>query len=307
MSPTMQGLLLGLLSQVLFGTLYLFSHWMQPLTGTDVFAVRSVVMLGGIVLIMTMGRQLGQFPLLVRTILGKSGKRWAIMLMGTAIVGSQFWLFMWAPVNQQGLNVAMGYFLFPLAMVLMGRLWFKERLKPLQLTAVCLAMLGVGYELWQTLAISWVTLWVVLVYPPYYLSRRVLNIPALAGLCFDLLILAPLSLLYLFTRPEIWQLVANEPRFSLLLPGLGICSAMAMFANLKASSLLQMNIFGMLSYLEPALLFVIAVWVLDEPVSASAPVTYSLIWAALGLLALHGFLNRPKRINAFVPPHHGLK
>nr|WP_241878459.1 hypothetical protein [Psychrobacter sp. PraFG1]UNK04944.1 hypothetical protein MN210_12675 [Psychrobacter sp. PraFG1] len=33
---------------------------------------------------------------------------------------SQLWLFMWAPVNDQGVQVAMGYFLFPLMMVVFG-------------------------------------------------------------------------------------------------------------------------------------------------------------------------------------------
>jgi len=33
-----QGILLCIFSQLLFGVLYLFSLWLQPLSGTDVFA-----------------------------------------------------------------------------------------------------------------------------------------------------------------------------------------------------------------------------------------------------------------------------
>ena len=35
-----QGIFLGIISQFLFGLLYLFSLWLQPLSGTDVFAWR---------------------------------------------------------------------------------------------------------------------------------------------------------------------------------------------------------------------------------------------------------------------------
>ena len=49
-----------------------------------------------------------------------------------ADIASQLWLFVWGPVNGEGVNIAMGYFLFPLAMMLGGRIWFKERLNRLQ-------------------------------------------------------------------------------------------------------------------------------------------------------------------------------
>ena len=59
---------------------------------------------------------------LVNETLGKDKKRWMLFLLGTLDAGSQFWLFMWAPVNGEGVNIAMGYFLFPLVMALLGRI-----------------------------------------------------------------------------------------------------------------------------------------------------------------------------------------
>ena len=43
-----QGIFLGIISQFLFGLLYLFSLWLQPLNGTDVFAWRMVMMVFGL-------------------------------------------------------------------------------------------------------------------------------------------------------------------------------------------------------------------------------------------------------------------
>lgn len=48
MTPLSKGILLCLFSQLLFGILYLFSHWMKPLGGTDVFALRMLTMAAGI-------------------------------------------------------------------------------------------------------------------------------------------------------------------------------------------------------------------------------------------------------------------
>jgi len=90
----------------------------------------------------------------------------------------------------------------------------------------------------------------------------------------------------------VWQ----EPRYWLLLPLLGLFSALAMSANLKSGQLLPVSLFGMLSYAEPALLFLAAVFVLHTPVADSAYITYGLIWTGLLLLCLNGWLafRRPK-------------
>ena len=295
MSDLSKGVVLCLLSQLLFSVLYLFSHWMQPISGTDVFALRMVVMAAGLWLITLRLIGLPAMLRFVRTHLN-SRRRWLLFLLGTLDVASQFWLFMWAPVNNEGVNVAMGYFLFPVVMVLAGRFWLKERLNGLQTAALVLAGLGVAHEIWTQQAFSWTTLWVCLAYPVYYLYRREMKIPALQGLTLDLTLILPFALAYLLWHADMTAWVLGEPRYWLLLPLLGLFSALAMSANLKSGQLLPVSLFGMLSYAEPALLFLAAVFVLHTPVADSAYITYGLIWAGLLLLCLNGWLafRRPK-------------
>ena len=148
MTPATKGLYLGLLSQILFSVLYLFSLWMAPLSGTDVFALRMLVMLAGVLAILLSSVGLYRVVRFFQQKLGRDLKQWAYMLVGTAIVASQFWLFMWAPVNGEGVNVAMGYFLFPLMMVLAGRLLLNERLNRLQTAApFCAAAVSCPWQI----------------------------------------------------------------------------------------------------------------------------------------------------------------
>lgn len=293
MSDLSKGVVLCLLSQLLFSVLYLFSHWMQPISGTDVFALRMVVMAAGLWLITLRLIGLPAMLRFVRTHLN-SRRRWLLFLLGTLDVASQFWLFMWAPVNNEGVNVAMGYFLFPVVMVLAGRFWLKERLNGLQTAALVLAGLGVAHEIWTQQAFSWTTLWVCLAYPVYYLYRREMKIPALQGLTLDLTLILPFALAYLLWHSDMTAWVLGEPRYWLLLPLLGMASAVSMSLNLKSGLLLPVNLFGMLSYVEPALLFLLAVLVLKTPVQPSACITYGLIWAGLLLLVANGWRSMQK-------------
>lgn len=123
-----------------------------------------------------------------------------------------------------------------------------------------------------------------------------MNVPALQGLTLDLTLILPFAAAYLLWRHESLAVVWQEPRYWLLLPLLGLFSALAMSANLKSGQLLPVSLFGMLSYAEPALLFLAAVFVLHTPVADSAYITYGLIWTALLLLCLNGRLvfRRPK-------------
>lgn len=275
------GIIAALISNLLFGILYIYSHWMLPMSGTKVFAWRMVAMLGGLWVILMLTGSYRDFTRFI-VALGKDIQRWSMMIVGTLIVGSQLWLFMWGPVNGQGVNVAMGYFLFPLAMIIGGWLFLRENVNRYQWIAVALAATGVIYELSVTGSFSWATVWVFTTYPIYYLSRRKMKIPALIGLTFDLCLIAPVALFYLVYQADGLTVLSYVNRYWLLIPLLGIISAAAMQLNLTASHFLPVTLFGLFSYLEPFLLFLIALLFFDTAtLSTNHLITYGFIWAGL--------------------------
>ena len=287
-----QGVILCIISQCLFGVLYLFSLWLQPLNGTDVFAWRMVTMLFGLGLIIFPTVGCRSILHLIQENLGKNPSRWLIFLLGTTNAGSQFWLFMWAPVNGEGVNIAMGYFLFPLIMAILGRIWLKEPLSNIQKVALCIAACGVIHELWHTQSFSWTSLWVCLVYPFYYLSRKKMQISALQGITLDICLISAPCLIYLIYQGNSFPLIVGEMRYWYLLPALGIVSAVALSANLKSSQQIPVSLFAVLSYIEPALLFLIALFWLGTEVSLSDYFTYVPIWASLILLGINGLMKK---------------
>ena len=292
MKLTTQGILLCIFSQLLFGVLYLFSLWLQPLSGTDVFAWRMVTMIFGLLLILFPTIGCKSILHLMTNILGYNWKRWILFLLGTLDAGSQFWLFMWAPLNNEGVNIAMGYFLFPLVMALFGRIWLKEQLSSTQKIALLLAACGVFHELWHTQSFSWTSLWVCAAYPFYYLSRKAMKIPALQGITLDVILISIPSIIYLSYQSDSLSLILHNFHYWYLLPALGIVSAVSLSANLKSSQQIPVSIFAVLSYIEPVLLFLVAVFILNIPMTISDYFTYVPIWLSLGLLGLNGLIKK---------------
>ncbi|MDO4427591.1 MAG: EamA family transporter RarD [Moraxella sp.] len=285
------GVFLALLSNLLFASFYPYSGWLAPLSGTDVFVWRVVLMCAVIFLYLLLS---GQWSVILADLRSYAKKKQLIWLVApTPIMLSQMWLFMWAPLNGEGVAVAMGYFLLPLVLVLVG-CWLGEQLAGLQKLAVLLAGIGVGAEILQGGSLSWATFWVCLTYPVYYVVRRKQGVRAVTGLFVDTLVFLPIGLVLLVIKPSLTTQIGGVLMMAKVV-GLGALSVAAFLANLQAMRMLPMSLFGMLSYLEPLLLFVVAITLLGEPVTGQMLFSYGFIWLGIVCLLMQGVVASRKK------------
>lgn len=314
-NQTFQGTVASISSSFLFSLMFVFGLFMLPLTGTQVASWRVLMMLLSLVILVSVTKQWQHVFEYIRTL--KTLKEWLIFILPAPILGGQIWLFMWAPVNGFGLDVTLGYFLLPLMMIVLGRFFYREHMSTLQYAAAVFAALGIGYDIVQYGSVSWVTLFVCLGYPPYYLLRRTLAVPPVTGLLFDLTLLTPVVLVVLYMSGG-FSTAAQEMKFWYLLPLLGAFSALAMSLTMVASSKLPVSLFGALSYIEPMLLFVLSVSILSQSVEEGGSLfMYAMITAALLVMMvdsaigymvrrrddhLHGY--REPQVGGFPPRRH---
>jgi len=287
MSRMAKGIIAAVVSNILFGSLFMFGPWMRPMSGTDVFAWRIVGTFTCALSIMLLTSAKHDAARFLSEI-GGNLRRWALVLLPAPIMIGQIWLYMWAPVNGKGVDVSMGYFLFPLAMMLGGVMVFRERLDRLQLIAVLLASAAVALEIWNSGTFSWVTIAVFATFPIYYIMRRWQGVPPLLGLLLDLILALPFVIWYLVMYSPSPAMIEAKPILLLFAVLLGLNGAVSMQVNLTANELLPVVLFGMLSYLEPALLFLLSVFVLGEHLDWVAMVSHSLIWASIIVMLYHG-------------------
>ncbi|MDO5769336.1 MAG: EamA family transporter RarD [Psychrobacter sp.] len=287
-NPMTRGVLAAIVSNLLFSILFLFGVFLQPLSGTQVAGWRMIMMLLSLIALVSVLKQWQHVWDYLRTL--KSLKDWLLFILPTPILGGQIWLFMWGPVNGLGLDVTLGYFLYPLVMIVIGRFFYGEAMSRLQWLATGVAALGILHDVLQHGSISWATLFVCLGYPPYYLMRRKLAVPPITGLLSDLTLLLPVVVMVLIQTDGI-GIVAETPRLWYLLPILGLISTAAMALTMTASRYLPVSLFGTLSYLEPVFLFIFSVTILAEITHQSGSVVmYGMIMIALLLMMLDGAL-----------------
>ena len=289
MSVMFKGVVVSVLASVLFASLYYLSPFLAPLDGEQIFGWRVLVTLPFTTALLFALKEVAAVRALLARALAQP--RFGLLLvLSSALLGVQLWIFMWAPMNGRALPVSLGYFLLPLVMVVAGRLLFAERLTPGQGLATLVAAAGVAHEFWQAGGMSWETWVVALGYTVYFSLRRWLQTDTLAGHWIDMALLVPVAVGFTLRAPGSWPLVAGHPMLWALLPLLGMVSAVALALYMIASRWLPLGLFGLLSYVEPVLLVVVA-WLLGESMEPQQQTSYALILAAVGLLILDGLLH----------------
>lgn len=283
-----QGIVASVLASVLFGAIYYLSPFLAPLDGEQIFGWRVLVTLP-LTTALVLWR--GEWPRVLQLWQSaRAAPRLALLLLtSAAMLGIQLWLFMWAPLHGRALPVSLGYFLLPLVMVLAGRVVFAERLSAAHRLATALATAGVAFELLRAGGVSWETWLVALGYPAYFVLRRRLGTDHLAGHWLDMVLLVPAALWFMLRAPSSAALVPDHPALYALLPLLGLLSAVALALYMAASRMLPMGLFGLLTYVEPVLLVLVAL-LLGESIAPGQWPTYALVFAAVGVLVLDGAL-----------------
>ncbi len=284
--PGGRGVLVSVASSVCFGLIYYLTPFLAPLSGEDVWAIRTIASVPCIALVLLAMRGAWQMAEIAQRI-----RRTPLLLLGIlvcgALLGAQVWVFAWAPLNGHGMDVALGYFLLPLVLVVVGRVLYRDRMLWWQWVAAGVAAVGVAYEIIRNGGIGWGTLLVAFGYPVYFVLRRAIRIDHLGGMWWENLVAIPLALFVVGRTAADGSVLAQNPALWWSAPGIAIFASIALALYVLASRLLPISLFGLLSYLEPALLLVASL-LLGERIAAGEWFTYGAIWAAVLVLILGG-------------------
>jgi chloramphenicol-sensitive protein RarD len=275
------GFVLGLLAYALWGVLPLYFKALTGVPPFDIVAHRVLWSLPFLAVLILMSRGWSKIREAVNQ------RRTVGMLFVTALlIGGNWLLYVYAVTSGHILAASFGYYLNPLANVLLGRFVLKEQLNRLQWTAVAIAAAGISVLAAGALGQLWISLTLCVSFALYGLLRKVVPADAITGLGIETAILFPVAILWLAG-----QALASDPIMGTntvqtgLLFLAGIVSTTPLILFTAAARRLQYSTLGMLQFIAPTLQFLIAVSY-DEPLKTAHFIAFPAIWVALGLYVI---------------------
>ena len=210
------------------------------------------------------------------------------LLMGlvTATLISLNWgTYIWAISTDQALDAALGYYINPLFSVLLGAVLLGERLNPLKWTAIALAAGAVAILTAETGRLPLVAVALMVSWGFYAYFKRSLPIGPNQGFLLEVLILTPPAITFAAYLAATGQgnFATGNPADTLLLMGCGVVTAVPLMLYANGAKGLRLSTIGMLQYIAPTMIFLIAVFVFREPFGQARMIAFPLIWLALAL------------------------
>lgn len=224
----------------------------------------------------------GQFRALLTAFL--QPRRAMLLTVAALLVIGNWYLFIWAIQSGYAMQTSLGFYIFPLVVVLIGRVFFADVLSRAQQVAVLLAALAVCLLTYGTGVMPWISLILAICFGIYGLIKKRLAMAAMISVTAEMAILLPIALLIL------WQSSHNGTahfggwnQTTALLLFSGPLTAIPMILFTYATAKLTLTSVGLISYINPTLQFFCAVVLFAEPFSGWHMVSFGLIWTALAL------------------------
>ena len=279
------GYLYGIAAYGLWGFMPLYIKLLRPAGPIEVLAHRVIwsVVVVAVVLFAVRGW---------RTLWGlvrRPGTLGAVAL-AAGVLAVNWGIYIYGISSGRVVETALGYFINPLVVVLLGVGVLGERLRAAQWAAIgiggaAVVVLAVNYGRVPYLALS-----VALTFAAYGLIKKRLGLPAAQGLFVESAVLALPALGYLgwLTWRAGSTFVAISPGHTALLMAAGAVTAIPLLCFAGAANRIPLAGMGMLQYITPTLQLACGVLIFHEPMPPARLAGFALVWLALVMFTTDG-------------------
>jgi len=281
-----KGIIFASLSFFMWGIFPLYWKFLIAVDSLHILAFRillSLVLVGTILLANKNTAWLAVF---------KEPKKLAVLIPTALLICCNWGLYIWAVNRGHTIETSLGYYINPLISILLGLVFFRERLKPLQWAAAAIALVGVLIVTIASGSLPWVSLSLALTFGLYGLLKKKLALSALESLGAETLASAPIGVFLLFFSfgngntefsglRNLGYLTALPLHTLALLALAGLVTALPLYCFAHGAKMLPLSTLGFTQFISPTLQFIFGLFVFKEAFPAHNFVAFIFIWTAV--------------------------
>lgn len=264
----------------LWGFMPIYLKMLSHLSPFEVLAHRVVWSLPLAALVLLVTRRFGDLKAAFA-----SGKTMVMAFVTACLITVNWCTYVYAVASGHAIEAALGYFINPLFSIMLGSTLLKEKLAPAQKAAIVIALIAVAILTWDAGRLPWISLTLSISWGFYALFRKTLPVGPNQGFFLEVAILTVFALPYI-----IWLEMSGTGHFTRgtvsdtwLLSAAGLATAIPLMIYANAAKLLRLSTIGIMQYMTPTFVFLIAIFVFKEPMNPVKLFAFVLIWSALAL------------------------
>lgn len=218
-----------------------------------------------------------------------------LVLVAAAMISINWFLFIFSIQIGRAVEASLGYYIFPLMAVLMGRVVLGEQMGGLKWFAVGIATCAVSILTYGLGVAPWISLTLAVTFALYGLLKKGSPAGPVVSVTAEVLLLSPLAVIWLWGVHNLgWTgltgrnlgIFGHELKETLLLMGAGPLTATPLILFSYASKRVALGTVGVIQYLNPTLQATVATVFLLEPLTQWHMIAFPLIWVALAIYSL---------------------
>lgn len=281
-----KGIWYGIGAYVLWGFFPIYWKFLHPVPALQVIGHRigwSFIMLAVYVLITKQWQDFRSVAFKAKTI--------GIYSIAAVLLSINWLIYVWGVNAGFIVETSLGYFINPLLSVLLGVIFLRERLRPMQWIPVGLAAVGVVYLTFVYGRLPWIALSLAFSFGFYGFVKKLSPLGSLYGLTLETGIVFPAALIYLVVVGVngTGAFLHAGTLVDLFLIGAGIVTTIPLLMFASAAKQIPLTLVGLLQYIAPTLQFLIGVFVYKESFDFSHFIGFAIVWVALIFFAVESY------------------
>jgi len=193
-------------------------------------------------------------------------------------------VWIYAIATNRIIDASFGYFIMPILSVLLGYIFFKEKLNHKRIFSITLVILSILYLIFVSLkSLPWVGIIVALSWSFYNLVRKKINVETDIGLLIESLFILPIAIIifYMIAAKGYNDFSLSNPSMMLIIFLAGPMTVIPLFLYVRGVELCGLGPSGMIFYITPTLQFLLGFFYYDEVFSFNKLVSFIIIWFAV--------------------------
>lgn len=285
------GLIAGIMAYTFWGAFPIYFKITEAVGPLEILAHRIAWSLPFALIIIALRRQWTELKRAIRI-----PKLVGLLGLAALALSVNWGVYIWAVQNEQIFQGSLGYFINPLMYVLIGVLFFGEKLSKLQSISVISALIGVSILTLYGGVFPYISLILATSFAIYGVIRKQAVVGAIPGLVIETaLLFIPAAVFLMWLHAQGSLSFGSSPDITALLLLAGPVTVLPLWAFAIAARKLKLSTLGMLQYIGPTGQFICALYYGENFTTAHAW-CFGFIWLGIFIYSYDAYRGRTRAI-----------